>query len=296
MRPHFMLASLSAIIVMLAFSVTAEVSGYSMVEVYPDGLAVVEYHLKVETVPSRVSLRAPPQAILVSVYVDGEPVAYDYDAASGSLSFAATASRVLVRVYTPALTSKEGILWRLNLGPLEYTTMITLPRESITVSVKPEQYNVRIIEGKVYLEFSPGATVSIEYVTVPATATPPPTTPPPPAPTQPEKREWPPLWAILALIIVGLAIVAAIILVLRRSKTPAGALIEVETETLDERDKQIIETIKSRGELTASEIMRITGIPKTPLYRKLEKLEKLGLITSALKAGVKVYRLKKEVV
>lgn len=301
MRPHLMLTSLSAIIVMLALSVAAEVSGYSIVEVYPDGLAVVEYHLRVDVVPSRVSLRAPPQALLVSVYVDGEPVAYDYNAVDGSLSFAATSSRVLVRVYSPALTSKEGALWRLTLGPLEYTTMVTLPREAVILSVKPEQYNVRIVEGKLYLEFSPGATVSIDYVLVPAvtpTATTPQPTPTPPTtqtPTQPERREELPLWPILAIVLIGVAAAAITLLTLKKRRgASAGALVEVETEALDERDKHIIETLRTRGELTASEIMRITGIPKTPLYRKLEKLEKLGLITSTLKAGVKVYRVKEQ--
>ncbi len=289
-----MLVFVAAVIVMLAFSVAAEVSGYSIVEVYPDGLAVVEYHLKVGVVPSKVYLRVPPQAILVSVYVDGEPVAYDYNAVDGSLSFAATASNVLVRVYSLALTSKEGIVWRLNLGPLEYTTMVTLPREAVIMSVKPEQYNVRIIEGRLYLEFSPGATVSIDYTIVPAVTTPQPTpthpTTPTPTPTQPERREELPLWPIIALAIVVIAAAAAALLILRRRGAPASALIEA--ESLDERDKQIIEALRSHGELTASEIMRITGIPKTPLYRKLEKLEKLGLITSTLKAGVKVYRVK----
>jgi uncharacterized membrane protein len=72
--------------------------------------------------------------------------------------------------------------------------------------------------------------------------------------------------------------------------------VEVATveEVLDERDRLILETLKNMGEVTAPTLQKATGIPKTPLYRKLEKLEKLGLIESKWRGGVKVYKVKPE--
>jgi uncharacterized membrane protein len=70
--------------------------------------------------------------------------------------------------------------------------------------------------------------------------------------------------------------------------------VEVATveEVLDERDKLILETLKNMGEATAPALQKATGIPKTPLYRKLEKLEKLGLVESERRGGAKVYKPK----
>jgi len=62
---------------------------------------------------------------------------------------------------------------------------------------------------------------------------------------------------------------------------------------LDERDKLIINVIKRLGEVPAQKIMEETGIPKTPLYRRLKKLEKAGIIESVLRSGKTYYRVKK---
>jgi len=64
---------------------------------------------------------------------------------------------------------------------------------------------------------------------------------------------------------------------------------------LDERDKAILDTLASMGEATAAELQKATGIPKTPLYRKLEKLAKMNLIESEWRGASRVYRLKRGV-
>ncbi|MEM0340632.1 MAG: winged helix-turn-helix transcriptional regulator [Acidilobaceae archaeon] len=63
---------------------------------------------------------------------------------------------------------------------------------------------------------------------------------------------------------------------------------------LDDRDKAIIETLREQGEATVAELQQKTGIPKTPLYRRLKKLEEMGLIEPRETGGARKYRLKSD--
>jgi len=64
-------------------------------------------------------------------------------------------------------------------------------------------------------------------------------------------------------------------------------------EYLDDRDKLIINTLRERGDLTASELIKYTGIPRSAIYRRLKRLIKSGYIEQ-VKLGVKtVYRLRR---
>lgn len=65
-------------------------------------------------------------------------------------------------------------------------------------------------------------------------------------------------------------------------------------EELDERDKLIINVLTKHGELSVQKIMEKTGIPKTPLYRRLKKLEKMGLIEPNVRSGKTYYRVKRK--
>jgi uncharacterized membrane protein len=110
------------------------------------------------------------------------------------------------------------------------------------------------------------------------------------APTEGAPTTW------LLLVLGALALLAIAGALLLRARRGASRLVEVATveEALDERDKLILETLKNVGEATAPTLQKATGIPKTPLYRKLEKLEKMGLIESEWRGGAKVYRVKLE--
>ncbi|MCE4609467.1 MAG: winged helix-turn-helix domain-containing protein, partial [Desulfurococcales archaeon] len=67
--------------------------------------------------------------------------------------------------------------------------------------------------------------------------------------------------------------------------------ISVMSEALDERDRLIIDALKT-GPKTASELMDLTGIPKTPLYRRLRKLIDRGIIEYKDEGGSRKYMLK----
>jgi uncharacterized membrane protein len=263
-------------------------TGYCVVTVYSDGGVMLEYRLSVDVAPANITLRVPRDAIYVSVSDGGDPAPYHYDEARGLLSFTTFTGRVAVRVYTLGLTSKEGAIWRLQLGTVDLETLLALPGEALIVSVEPRDFSVRLVNNTLHLVFKPGSTVRVEYTLIPGT-------PPAPPPGQAVPTEGAPTtWLLLALGALALLAVAGALLL--RARRTASRLVEVATveEALDERDKLILETLKNMGEATAPTLQKATGIPKTPLYRKLEKLEKMGLIESEWRGGVKVYKVKPE--
>jgi uncharacterized membrane protein len=264
---------------------SAGYTGYCAVRVYADGGVMLEYRLSVEGAPANITLSVPRDAVHVSVSDGGDPAPYRYDEARGLLSFTAFSGRVTVRVYTLGLTSKEGAIWRLQLGAVDLETLLALPGEALVVSVEPRDFGVRLVNNTLHLVFKPGSTVRVEYTLIPAAQ-------PAPPPGQAAPVAAP---ATRLLLVLGaLALLATAGVLVLRARRGASRLAEasVVAEALDERDRLILEALKNAGEAAAPALQKATGIPKTPLYRKLEKLEKLGLVESEWRGGAKVYRPK----
>ena len=164
--------------------------------------------------------------------------------------------------------------------------------------MEPRDFSVRLVNNTLHLVFKPGSTVRVEYTLIPATPPAPPPGQEAPTTTVKETSErekvTPTTWLLLAL--GALALLAVTGALLLRARRGASRLVEVATveEALDERDRLILETLKNMGEATAPTLQKATRMPKTPLYRKLEKLEKMGLIESEWRGGVKVYKVKPE--
>lgn len=93
---------------------------------------------------------------------------------------------------------------------------------------------------------------------------------------------------LLIGLITSDAVIAYVVLRLYKTKPEVKEKepeVEISRE-LDERDKVIIEAIK-KGAFTLSDITRVTNLPKTTVYRRLNRLEKLGYIR-AIREGNKV--------
>ncbi len=212
---------------------SAGYTGYCVVRVYADGGVMLEYRLSVENAPANITLRVPRDAIYVSVSDGGDPAPYSYDEARGLLSFTTFSGRVTVRVYTLGLTSKEGAIWRLQLGTVDLETLLTLPGEALIVSAEPRDFGVRLVNNTLHLVFKPGSTVRVEYTLIPTTqpAPPPGQVTPTTTPTAVEEtseREkvtptegTPTTWLLLALGALALLAVAGALL-LRARRGPLG--------------------------------------------------------------------------
>lgn len=193
-----------------------------------------------------------------------------------------TASNELkIRYITNDLTNKTGEEWTLSYKS-PWNTGVILPEEAIVLEVNPETFDVDIINNTAVLVFPPG-TVTIKYMIIPGAAEP------------PSSGNYPPLisgdvfiYILLVLLVIGAAIILIRSLRSRRK-------IKIEKHVLDERDSQIIKVLEDYGELTAKEIMEKTGIPKTPLYRRLKRLVKQGYLEQKTLSGVTYFSLKRRI-
>lgn len=292
---RYVFVSVLAILALSLLSHASYATGSLIAYIYPDGFTLLTYNLTIDYIPSKVSIYVPSNASLISVYVNGEPIPYSYDSISGKIEFVATSSKASINVYHGGLTSKTGLIWRFTLPKQDYETIIILPEGSVIVAVEPRNFKVKVVDNRIVLQFSPGYELKLEYIIVPQTITP--THTPPLTHTQTtstgEARRINWIIPILIIALVAISVLGLLAYKMIIRPKPPTSIVEPTTveDALDERDKAIIEALRKHGELTAQEIQRITGIPKTPLYRKLEKLEKYKIIAYTIKGGVKVYRL-----
>ena len=291
---------------MLVGLLAASLTGYPVVvDVAPTGDALVNVSVVVVDAP-----------IVLNVTVIGEPYVYTaYDSGGSELPVNYTDDVFSVLVpynttvtieYVSAVAVKNGKLWTINFTS-GYPVEVVLPDGAVPVRIEPEPQSMVLVNGSRVALFFEAGRVVIEYGVIPpvhtGTPTPAPTatetvtgtgTPPPPAPTSPA----PPLpeysggergWELIALasgsvLAAGLAVAG---LIWRRGRGSSG-----DNPDIDERDREILEAIRRLGgSATAQEIQEATGIPKTPLYRRLQRLVKYGLLEE-IPGRRRKYRLK----
>ena len=223
---------------------------------------------------------------------------------------------VNVSYLTLSATSKAGALWQASFTmPCE--GWVYLPPGSAPVQVSPLPVQVKYVDDMPAL-LLPEGPITIEYMlsvttttTVVPTTTTTVTTPVTTVVTTPTTTHTtvvtattvtptttvstttsvPPVVAPLEVGVVGaVVVVAAVGAYLALSRRGGGRW----AESLDDRDVAILDALaKMGGEATASDLISATGIPKTPMYRRLAKLVRLGYLEEGTRGGVKVYRCKR---
>lgn len=200
---------------------------------------------------------------------------------------------VNVSYLTLQATSKEGALWEANFT-MPCAGYVALPRYSTPVYVSPIPQQVFYVNGSPVLVM-PSGPLTVEYMISPPTTTPIATTsststttistPTTSVKPTPITSYFIPI--VVAIVVVGAAAGAAAAVLRRRGG--AGP-----AEALDDRDRAILSAIsRLGGEATASQVMNETNIPKSPLYRRLDKLVRLGYLEEVMKGNTKVYRCKR---
>lgn len=87
---------------------------------------------------------------------------------------------------------------------------------------------------------------------------------------------------LLAGVIVGAGLAISLLILIRRRKGEGP-------EYLDSTDKEILRVIEKLGEASARDIMSHTNLPKTTLYRRLNKMISMGIIGTKAKSGITYY-------
>ncbi|MCE4613049.1 MAG: winged helix-turn-helix transcriptional regulator [Desulfurococcales archaeon] len=289
----------------VAVSQVFEVSSVTIV-LYEDGSAAVNVTLRVQDPPAEITVRALGDPIYFELVSEGvfQPVFYQ----GGFFNGTVFGEEAFLYYVTSELTSKNGSIWMFS-AELPWPARVALPREALVLAVSPQPRIV--IEGDtVYLAYEPGR-ISITYVIVPLetdaktpTGVPTETTPPitgtSPAVTGTDESPRADGGALAGvpvspLLVLAIAAVVAGLVLLSRLRRRGVLAVELDLGggELDERDRAIIEAVRRLGEATTHEIMEATGIPKTPLYRRLSKLVDMGYLESYERAGRRRYRLKK---
>ena len=213
---------------------------------------------------------------------------------------------VNVSYLTLSATSKTGALWQASFTmPCE--GWVYLPPGSAPVQVSPLPVQLKYVDdmpallmpaGPATIEYMLSVTTTTTVVTTTATTTPTTTrttvvtaTTVTPTTTVSTTTSVPPVVAPLEVGVIGAVVVVAAVGAYLALSRRGGA---GPAESLDDRDAAILSALaKMGGEATASDLISATGIPKTPMYRRLAKLVRLGYLEEGTRGGVKVYRCKR---
>ena len=280
----------------------------STIRVYVDGSVEVNETINVTGAPVEVEVEAIAPPLAAGAWQDGVglPVAFN----DSTIIIPVYDNGTLIVTYvTLEATSKEGAIWRLN-ATLPCPLRLVLPASAVPVRIEPENFQAIAVGDRIALLF-PGGHVYIEYLIAPqavggtTTTTPSPTGGAGEGTTtmeggnsaettgeQPEGGGSPSLVAVGAA--AGIAVASLLVAARRvlRGRERGEPPLQGPLRGLDERDQKILEALES-GPKTAADLMRETGIPKTPLYRRLRRLVEEGLVEAYEEEGVRRYRLAK---
>lgn len=233
------------------------------VSVYRDGVAHVSYIISVNSTAPSVSLAmlGTPANILAT---DEKGQILRYNATSKEISiYTMGATRVLLEYDTSAITSKEGPVWTVKLK-LTVQGRVILPNDASIVYLNEKPLLIEAQDGRPALTLDKGAW-EISYVIPMRTTT-----------STTQSSSAPPLlaWSLLPAIAVATAMSTALLLAFktlrRRRSLP---------DQVSQADSEVLELIRSKGgRMFESELRDILGIPKTSAWRRVKKLEKLGLV------------------
>jgi len=101
---------------------------------------------------------------------------------------------------------------------------------------------------------------------------------------------------ILVLMVIDVILIGLIVWLLlgkRKVSVPRKEEVTLVNDVLDERDKMVLDAIKS-GAKTLSEIINKTGLPKATAYRRVKKLVSLGYVEEIRERGKVYYKFKEK--
>jgi len=290
-------ALLGAIALSPAVAVAEDAGPLMVVDVNPFGLAFVSIN---GTILGGERVECVGEPLYVYSYSPPDLVPY-LDTEAGTLLLVSPRDEPVnfTLTYVSLVSKPAGANAWVSQLHLPETALIILPEGYALQQVSPAPFQVTRTDGRVALLMPPG-NVSLAYSLVAATQTVQQTQTPGGSGAQPQpgntatvvgggqapgaERKQPVLIYVLIAVAAGI-LIAYLAVRRKRGEKPESYL--------DERDKAIISFLREKGPSTPSEIMAATGIPKSAFYRRVSRLEKLGLLESVDLGTKKVYRLKK---
>ncbi len=296
-----LLAGLLFFVLSISASALAASPDELVATVYPNGYVMVDAYYQPESSPGNLTVPLIGEPAYYGAEQDGLVLPVERSGDTLSITYY-TDDVVHVYYLVTNITSKTGAYWLLEYdSPLP--TVLLLPDQTVPVDVQPANVTPAVFNGTPAIILPPGH-VRVEYIILPQPSTSTPGTPPQQSGgTTSEETTRPggiPGW--IPWVVLGIALAGAAVAFAARRRSGGGGSqggqgstgsVELATARLDERDEAILEYLRSRGAATAQDIMDATGIPRTPLYRRLRKLESMGLIEHVDEPGSpRLYRLR----
>ncbi len=223
----------------IIFLAFTEVSAHPIIRVYHDGWCLVSQLVEADNLTA-VKLLGEPEMIMVT----DRTGPLDYNLSDGYLLVEALSGEVNVTYETQALTSKVGKVWTLTVNESIGLVEVRLPKKVWIVGMSDLPLEIRDSEGGLVLLME--SPFSLDYVVL----------------ERPSSNDFP-----IYLLILAIASLILLIWALRRQ-------VRVD---LDELDRSILFSLEHR-EKSASELRKELEVPKSTLWRRLNRLESEGLV------------------
>lgn len=287
-----------AVYIILILILTGFTSAYAQQEympstlflkVYEDGVVQVEYGTDTDVTYPSVNVMLFGEIYENLIVVDQEGAPLDYTLIDGGIvvdTLGVNAAEITY--FTADLTSKLGRIWTLTVNT-PVNTDITLPKEATIISLNQTPTAIRSVDGQTLLTL-PAGQLEITYV-LGVTGTPVPE----------ETYDWWLLGAVAVIVIIVIIILVAFRF--RRKPKPSESLkekraIDVEKifsqkPQLRPEDREVIQFIaECGGEAFEAEIRKKFKLPRTTVWRMMQRIEKEGIADITKIGGQNLIRIK----
>lgn len=268
------------VLALILLSLVSNVPAEAVFNVHPDGSATVI--VSMETIDRLyVSLRLEGVELesIVAFDDEGSPLPVDVN---GSLItvYTLNASRASL-MFNIELAVQEGAVWEVSLET-NIPIIIVLP-EGSGISKISSGGELDLTDNRLAVRFEAPGLHTVQYIYLPEVETASTTSSIESTPTTPQKtttRQAPTMITISDILsaLIVLAVGVGFLTLYFKRKRRERREVEISSEILDERDKEILEALDRYGKLTLSELSRIAGLHKSTVWRRVRKLRELGYV------------------
>ncbi len=258
----------------------------SYIEVGLDGSITSIIKIRIDETPQVIVLPTIGNPIYYTAVSNG--VEQPIKSFDNHLNITAFSNNITIIYTSLDVTTKKEELWNLHVY-LPWETVIVFPEDSILLTTNT-LFDIVLVNNTIGYKFQEGE-VNLTYIIIPKYV-------------EEQANNTEENTGVLnqntsintIIIIVAIMVVvggSSFTYLYFRNRRKESFQEEIEMQ-VDDRDRIILEVIRKKGECTANDIMNETGIPKTPLYRRLRKLVDMGLIDYRDRGGHRYFRIKKE--
>jgi len=295
---HTIWKSVSTVFIILLLVLTVSTSTYAqqaytsstmVLKVYEDGVVQVEHGIETDVTYPIVNVLLFGEIYENLIVVDQDGIPLDYALTDGGIAVDTLgAGSVKITYFTSDLTSKAGRIWTLT-ADSSINTDVILPGEATIISLNQSPTAIKNVDGQTLLTMPEGQ-LEITYI-IEITATPTP-------------EEFPYYWILGAAAAIALIVIIVLVVFRFRAKPKPSEnvkekrAIDVEKifsqkPQLRAEDREVVQFIgECGGEVFETEIRKRFKLPRTTVWRMMQRLEREGVADILKIGGQNLIRIK----